>query len=383
MAMSKQKDPAKNVDSMNTIIQDFHLDTIKDAEDIDVLKGIVAITYLGVNDQAKFEYYIGQIKNKFNQTSYLNMGATYLMNNKTNLKYAEEIAEETMTLYFSYKDNPAAKPTEFPLEAWNRFMKMAMYPYCETYATTLHANGKDKKALTYLEMALKEQDMDNLDPVTAKLYTILLLTDGQEGKAWDVLLKMEEAGSADDTMQAQFRKLCLQRTGSEARTNAFLDSIHRNVAIIYRTALTKKMINDTPAPDFTITDLNGKNVSLSEMKGKVVIVDFWATWCWPCIASMPAMDILRNKYPDVVFLFIATQDKAATVNDYTKKHTLPVHTFLDKPAGDVANSFKVTGIPCKAVIDRNGNLRFLTTGYSSDQELIHEMSTMIDIVNML
>jgi len=85
----------------------------------------------------------------------------------------------------------------------------------------------------------------------------------------------------------------------------------------------------------------------------------------------------------VLFLFIATKDKASAVNEYCKKNKLPVHTFLDKPAADVASSFKVSGIPTKAVIDRNGNLRFLTTGYSSDQELMLEMEAMIKIVKDL
>lgn len=95
------------------------------------------------------------------------------------------------------------------------------------------------------------------------------------------------------------------------------------------------------------------------------------------------MENLRKKYPEVLFLFIATKDKASAVNEYCKKNKLPVHTFLDKPAADVASSFKVSGIPTKAIIDRNGNLRFQTTGYSSDQELMLEMEAMIKIVKDL
>ncbi|UPK67303.1 TlpA family protein disulfide reductase [Chitinophaga filiformis] len=379
-ALAKQTDPVKATDSMYAIIQDLHL---KNSEDVDMLKGEVAMAYLRVNDEAQFEAYIKQIWNKFNQTSYLNMGAEELLNKKINLAYAEKIAAQTVNLYLSYKDDPAAKPAEFPLEDWNRFMQMAMYPYYETYAAILHANGKDKDALFYLRMALKNEDMDGLSPEVAELYSTLLLANGLEDEAWDILLKMAEAGRGSSAMHIQLRKLGVKKLGSEIRTTVFLDSIRQNLEAIHLASLTQKMIVDTQAPDFTVSDLNGKEVSLVKLKGKIVVVDFWATWCLPCIASMPAMENLRKKYPEVLFLFIATKDKASAVNEYCKKNKLPVHTFLDKPAADVASSFKVSGIPTKAIIDRNGNLRFQTTGYSSDQELMLEMEAMIKIVKDL
>ncbi|MEI9957645.1 MAG: TlpA disulfide reductase family protein [Ferruginibacter sp.] len=68
--------------------------------------------------------------------------------------------------------------------------------------------------------------------------------------------------------------------------------------------LAKTMLNEA-APKFALEDLDGKTVSLESLKGKVVIVDFWATWCGPCIASMPAMKTAQEKYKqrdDVVFV---------------------------------------------------------------------------------
>ncbi|NQX38769.1 hypothetical protein SAMN05421820_101802 [Pedobacter steynii] len=71
--MAKETDPEKNVLSLHSIIRDFKLDTVKNAEDIDVLKGQVAISFLKAGAFLKFEVYLGLISNKFNQTSYLNL----------------------------------------------------------------------------------------------------------------------------------------------------------------------------------------------------------------------------------------------------------------------------------------------------------------------
>src|SRR5690554_8083345 len=67
-----------------------------------------------------------------------------------------------------------------------------------------------------------------------------------------------------------------------------------------------------PAPDFTLEDLEGNTVSLKDLEGKVVVLDFWATWCAPCIKSFPAMQMAVNKYkddPEVEFLFINTWEQ--------------------------------------------------------------------------
>src|SRR5690606_41666590 len=82
-------------------------------------------------------------------------------------------------------------------------------------------------------------------------------------------------------------------------------------------------IKPRPAPGFSLKDLDGKEVSLEDLKGKVVVLDFWATWCAPCIKSFPAMQMAVDKYkedPEVAFLFINTwerqEDPAAAVKQF-------------------------------------------------------------------
>ncbi|SHG57496.1 TlpA family protein disulfide reductase [Pedobacter caeni] len=389
-SMAKETNPEKNVVSLHSIIRDFKLDTVNNAEDIDVLKGQVAISFLKAGAFLKFEVYLGLMSNKFNQTSYLNLAVGELLEGKINLDYAKVLAQRTVELYDSYKDDPSARPGSFPLEDWTRFMRMAAYPYYETYAEILHANGEDKTALFFEEKALKGIDLEDAMPSSVSLYTALLASQGQEDKAYEILLKMASVGKSSLNMSLQLRKLCVKKMGSD-RTSVFLDSIQRNINNTYKVELAKKMMVNLEAPDFSLSDLSGKYVTLAGLKGKVVVLDFWATWCQPCIASMPAMEKISKAHPEVVFLFVATgengKDAVKRIASYVKKTKFPVHVLMDIPLKgnqklfQVACAYKVDGIPTKIVIDKKGKLRFSTKGYSSDAELINELEAMIAIAS--
>ncbi len=387
--MTKETDPEKNVVSMHHAIKTYKLDTLKNAEDIDVMKGIIALSFLEAGKFQKFEAYIKLIKNKFNQTSYLNLAADMLCKNKKYLSYAEAIAKQTISLYDSYRNDPSARPAGFPLEDWNRFMKMAAYPYYDTYAQILHANGKDQVALSYQELNLKDRTLEDMQQASIELYTTLLINNGQIDKAYAILFKMASLGKSSLKMDQQLQQLYIKKTGNGADTILFLDSIQSNVKLAYQTELAKKMMLNIEAPDFNLIDLSGKCVSLKDLSGKVVVLDFWATWCAPCIAAMPAMEKLSKRHPEVVFLFITTQengtDAIQRVKTYVKKHQFPLNVLMDQPMLNnpkifsVANAYKVKGIPAKMVIDQQGKLRFATDGYTTDAELVNELEAMITL----
>jgi thiol-disulfide isomerase/thioredoxin len=379
-AMIAEKDPNKNVAAMPQIIKKHNLDTIRDAEDIDILQGVVVLSFLNVGAFSQFDVYIGQIKNKFNQTSYLNMGADQLVRDKKLLLQAEAIAKRTIDVYQSYRDDPSARPSTFPLADWNSFMERAAFPYYQTYADVLYLNGNYKMALLYQEKALTRFEPERLDQNTIAHYTILLQADGQYDKAYDILLKMARMGKSDADMNSQLKKLYLKKGRTEADATALLDSIHRHGKEIYQIETAKKMIADSVAPAFSLSDLSGKRISLKDLRGKVVVLDFWATWCVPCIASMPAMDMLRKQHPEVVFLFIATGEKEPAVRAYIQHQQLSFQVLMDTPSAQAGSVYAKKGIPTKVVIDKQGNLRFVTIGYTSASELIHEMEAMIAIV---
>lgn len=108
--------------------------------------------------------------------------------------------------------------------------------------------------------------------------------------------------------------------------------------------------------DFTLTDLQGKAWHLQDLKGKVVLVNFWATWCPPCRKEMPDLDSLYNRFKDQGFVVLAISDEESTrVSPYIAEHKISYPVMLD--AGRKVNdAFMVEGIPKSFVYDRSGKL---------------------------
>jgi cytochrome c biogenesis protein CcmG/thiol:disulfide interchange protein DsbE len=109
------------------------------------------------------------------------------------------------------------------------------------------------------------------------------------------------------------------------------------------------------APDFKIKDQSGREVKLSDYRGKVVFLNFWGTFCVPCIAEMPEMEIMHNAFKDRKFQMIAISIDTnwKEVNEFYKDKNLTLPTFLD-PGHQVANLYKVFKFPETFLIDGNG-----------------------------
>ena len=126
----------------------------------------------------------------------------------------------------------------------------------------------------------------------------------------------------------------------------------------FKEALTKLEADDAKRQnaDFTLSDLEGKPWHLRDLKGKVVLVNFWATWCPPCRKEMPDLQALYEKYKDqgLVVLSISDED-AAKVNPFIAERKITYPVLLD-PGRKVNTAFVVEGIPKSFVYDREGKL---------------------------
>mgnify|MGYP001189006158 CR=1 FL=1 len=385
--MTKENSPAVNSDRMNQIITKYSLDEQKDSETIDMMKGIISLNYVDTGNFDAFEKTIASMQNPFNRTSYLNMAAANLLDSEKNPEKAEELAKQALDLYMKIKDDPAARPANFPEADWNRFMQFAYYPYCDTYAHALYIRGKYEEALHYQEKALAD-DKENGMPASIERYAQLLFQNGHEEDAYFLLAKMIRTGKSTEAMIQFFKKLYIRKQGNDEGFDEYMVRLNKEAISSLKEKLKEDM-QDIPAPAFSLKDLAGKNVSLSDFKGRVVVVDFWATWCLPCKASFPAMQKVMEQHPEVKFLFIATQefqeDPLTRVKKFITENKYPFHVLMDKsdnkiPANfQVVTAYRVEGIPTKFVIDANGRQRFSSVGYNTDSQLINELSAMIEL----
>ena len=109
-----------------------------------------------------------------------------------------------------------------------------------------------------------------------------------------------------------------------------------------------------PAPDFVLNDLDGRPVRLSDLRGKVVLIEFWATWCPPCTMAIPELNALQRKYMDRDFLIlsISTDEDISTVRSYVEENEVLFPVLFDDK--NVNSSYGVYNIPTVVIIDENG-----------------------------
>ena len=116
------------------------------------------------------------------------------------------------------------------------------------------------------------------------------------------------------------------------------------------------------APDFNLLDLDGLPVSSSIMRGKVLILDFWATWCGPCTEEMPTLEKIREEYKSRgVEVWGISAEEPSTVKVWLARHERRLQSLMD-PDGKISEQYQVAGIPALVVIGRNGKSSVTTPG---------------------
>ncbi len=249
--------------------------------------------------------------------------------------------------------------------------------YADTYAFLMYKSGKYAEALSYETLSLKASEDPTADIV--ERYHMIMEKVEKPSKVLASLSDYIAKGKSDSPMNAQFVRL-KGKKGEQA-----LAVLEAQAKATKQAEMVKTILNE-PAGGFVLRDLEGKQVSMDSLRGKTVILDFWATWCGPCKASFPAMQQIVNKHKEdknVVLLFIDTwenvDDKKKNAIDFIKQSPYTFHVLMDND-NQVVEHYKVEGIPTKFIIDKDGVLRFKAVGFDgSTENTVSELESMIEL----
>jgi peroxiredoxin len=130
------------------------------------------------------------------------------------------------------------------------------------------------------------------------------------------------------------------------------------------------------APDVALNTLEGKTVTLSALAGRVVVLDFWATWCAPCVKMVPRLNAWHRTFAakGVVIIGIA-EDEEDDVRAFAKETKLDYSVVLD-PAQDALRKYQPQGLPMMAIIDKSGVIRFAEAG-AGELDQVEKMLTAL------
>ena len=121
------------------------------------------------------------------------------------------------------------------------------------------------------------------------------------------------------------------------------------------------------AYDFTLNQLDGETLNFEDLKGKVVFINFWATWCAPCVAEMPSINSLYDMYkddPQVIFVMINVEDKDEKVRKFIKKKNFTFPIYLPN-ATRIPKVYESKGIPTTFVLDKEGYIAYKKVGMAN------------------
>ncbi|WP_276485465.1 TlpA family protein disulfide reductase [Paraflavitalea pollutisoli] len=385
---NEEENPEKMEVLYGQLLKDLPPVTPADSIDFDRYCNGLSAAWLAKDSIAKAEWYAHRIRdNRQRAVMYHDIAEKLAGENihgkPINVSLSEKYVQEAMALQQALLNNTNGKPAYLTEAGWKHQLHNTYLAYTRTYALLLYHRKQYQQAYDW-----QEKTMSVFSYTTTPYEAFAVYSEKVKGAVatQPFLEQCVRTGKASPAMKAALKKTYLLKH-TEQQWDGYYNGLKTELLARLRTKLSQEILQET-APDFTLKDLDGKEVSMSSLKGKVVVLDFWGTWCGPCVASFPAMKMAKEKFkqdPNVVFLFVDAREKGTPqevnkkVASFLQKNNYPFRVLLDLDDA-VVNSFKVPGFPTKYIIDGNGLIRFMEAGFGgSDENLTDQITAMIEL----